>query len=75
MLLGARIESGPAAQGYVQLAGIVLTLLPAIIGTGVASAEEVGIDTLADRLREVFVETDATLAAPTLRGGWARVGS
>ncbi len=74
MLLGARIESGPGAKGYVQLAGIVRTLLPAIIGTGVASANEVGIDTLADRLRDVFVESDATLVAPTLVGGWAHVG-
>lgn len=74
MLLGARIESGPGAKGYLQLAGIVRTLLPAIVGTGVASAEEVGIDTLADRLRAVFVESDATLVAPALVGGWARTG-
>lgn len=73
MLLGARIESGPGAQGYVQLAGIVRTLLPAIVGTGVASAEDVGIDDLADRLRDVFVREDATLVAPMLVGGWARV--
>lgn len=73
MLLAARIESGPAANGYAQLAGIVRTLFPAIVATGVATPDEVDIESLADRLRSDFVETDATLIAPTLVGGWARV--
>lgn len=75
MLLGARIESGPQAQGYSQLAGIVRTLLPAIVATGVATAEEVGIDDLAERLRVASVASDATFIAPTLVGGWVRVGT
>lgn len=75
MLLGARIESGPQALAYAQLAGIVRTLLPAIVGTGVATAEEIGIDDLSERLRAESLAADATIIAPTLVGGWAHVGS
>jgi hypothetical protein len=40
--------------------------------TGVASAAEVGIDTLAARLREEVVSADATVVPPPLIGAWTR---
>ena len=40
--------------------------------TGVASAAEVGVETLAARLRDEAVALDATLAPPPLIGAWTR---
>jgi hypothetical protein len=42
--------------------------------TGIATAEEVGIDTLAERLRAEAVARDATLFAPAFIGAWVRKG-
>jgi hypothetical protein len=40
--------------------------------TGVASAAEVEVDTLAARLREEIVAADATVVPPPLIGAWTR---
>jgi hypothetical protein len=40
--------------------------------TGMASAAEVEVDTLAARLREEVVAADATVVPPPLIGAWAR---
>ena len=50
------------------LAGVVRSLLPAIERTGVATADDVGIDTLADRLGEQQRGANAILLPPTLVG-------
>jgi hypothetical protein len=39
--------------------------------TSVATAEEIGIDTLAARLRDEAVALDAVLALPPLVGAWS----
>jgi hypothetical protein len=72
MLLGARVESGPESAAYAALAGIARTLLPVIEANGIASAAQVGIDTLVERLRDQAVATEATIYAPPLIGAWAR---
>jgi len=72
MLLAARIERGSDAMAYRQIAEITRTLLPAMEKTGVATAEAVGIDTLASRLREEAVALKATLVSPPLIGAWTR---
>jgi hypothetical protein len=46
MSLGARVERGPDSLIYDQITQITRTLLPLMQRTGVARAEEVGIDTL-----------------------------
>ena len=74
MLLGARVERGPDSPIYDQVAQISRTLLPLMARTGVATAEEVGIETLADRLREEAVALDATLVSPAFIGAWTRHG-
>jgi SAM-dependent methyltransferase len=68
----AKVERGPDARIYRQLAGITRALLPLITRTGVASAEEVDVDSLEARLREEARALDATLVAPPLIGAWAR---
>ena len=72
MLMAARVERGPDAQVYQQMAGVMRTLLPMIERTGVATPEEVGIETLAERLRQQAVEYGATVVSPSLFAAWAR---
>jgi hypothetical protein len=72
MLLAARIERGRDAMAYQQIAEITRTLLPAMEKTGVATAQAVGIDTLASRLRAEAVALRATLVSPPLVGAWTR---
>jgi SAM-dependent methyltransferase len=71
-LQGARVESGPDSPVYAWMAQTARTLLPLMERTGVASAAEVGIDTLAARLREEVVALDATVVTPPLIGAWTR---
>jgi SAM-dependent methyltransferase len=54
-------------------AGIIRTLLPVLEKTGVATADEVDIDTLEDRLARDCAHHDAIFKLPTLVGAWARV--
>jgi len=75
MILGARVERGAASVVYEQVMQITRTLLPVIVRTGIATAEEIGIATLADRLREEAVALDATLVSPCFIGGWVRKAS
>lgn len=51
----------------------VRTLLPVLERTGVATAAEVDIDTLADRIAKDTLEHDAVFKPPTLVGAWATV--
>ena len=71
-LQGARVESGPDSAVYAYVAQVTRTLLPLMERTGMAAAAEVGLDTLAARLREEIVAADATVVPPPLIGAWAR---
>ena len=71
-LQGARVESGPDSPLYAWMAQTARTLLPLMERTGVATAAEVGVDTLAARLREEIVAADATVVPPPLIGAWTR---
>ncbi len=73
MIQGARVEHGPDAEAYRELAGITRTVLPLIERTQVAAAAEVDVDTLADRLRAEAVANDSTLISPAYIGAWVRV--
>jgi SAM-dependent methyltransferase len=72
MISGGRVEGSAESQIFEWLAGTVRSLLPMIEKTGVATKEEVGIDTLADRLRAAVVEKDAVVHAPIFVGAWTR---
>jgi SAM-dependent methyltransferase len=71
-LQGARVESGPDSPVYAYVAQTTRTLLPLMERTGVATATEVEVDTLAARLREQVVAADATVVPPPLIGAWTR---
>ena len=72
MLLGQRVESGADSPAYAALAGIARTLLPVMEARGIATAVDVGIASLVDRLRAEAVATGATIYTPPLIGAWAR---
>jgi hypothetical protein len=65
---------GPAdTDGHALLAGIVQTLLPVIERAGVATAEEVDVDTLQRRLGNELTAAQAVFAHPALTCAWAVV--
>jgi hypothetical protein len=53
---------------------ITRTLLPLMERTGLATAVDVGIETLPDRMRAEAVALDATLVSPSFVGAWTRKG-
>lgn len=72
MLAMQRVERGPNSPIYEWTTQITRSLLPLMQQTGVATPEEVQVDTLAERMRREAVEKDCTLMTPPLIGAWAR---
>ena len=72
MISGGRVEGSPQSQIYEWLAQTVRSLLPMIEKTGVATRDEIDIDTLADRLRQDVVDNGAVVHSPMFVGAWAR---
>lgn len=60
-------------DGAWMAASTVRTLLPVLEKTGVATAVEVDIDTLAERIAQDSAAHDAVFKPPTLVGAWATV--
>ena len=73
MIQAARLGNGPDSPAYQHITEITRTLLPLMERVGVATAAEVDIDTLAERLGQEVVANNATLVAPPFIGGWARL--
>jgi hypothetical protein len=55
MELNAPVDGGPRWGGCEFAAGTIKTLLPLLERFGIATSEEVGVETLAQRLREEMV--------------------
>jgi SAM-dependent methyltransferase len=72
MVVLGRAEGGPDSIIYEYMAETLRSLLPALERTGVATAAEVGIDTLADRLREEALACEAWIMPPPFIGAWSR---
>ena len=72
MIAHARIGTGADTAIFHQLAGITRTLLPVMERNGIATAAEVDVDTLAERLQRAVQAADATVVAPLFVGAWAR---
>ena len=58
--------------GAALLAGVARSMADAITRHGIATADEIGIDTLEERLGQALQETDSVLMPPTLVGAWGR---
>jgi ubiquinone/menaquinone biosynthesis C-methylase UbiE len=70
----AAIGGGPAWVGYEVLANVARACLPLFVQLDIATEEEVGIDTLAERLREENVSHHGVARLPTLISAWTRTG-
>jgi SAM-dependent methyltransferase len=65
--------AGPDWVAYDMFTGVARSLLPGIEKFGIASLQEIDIDTLADRLRDECVRTGAVTLTPAMVGAWSRV--
>jgi 2-polyprenyl-3-methyl-5-hydroxy-6-metoxy-1,4-benzoquinol methylase len=63
---------GPSWEGYEYITSVVRSLVPLMERSGIASAAEIDIDTLADRLREDAIGNERVIYLPRLVGAWAR---
>ena len=70
---GYSAAGDPSGPGM--LAGIMRTLAPTIVERGIATEEEIGVDTLAERLGREIEAADAVLLPPTIAGAWGRLRS
>ncbi len=74
-MIGVQPHFGPGDPlGVAYLMETMRGAAPLIVGTGVATAEEFGIETLEQRLRDEAQRTQAVSATPMLLGAWATTG-
>jgi 2-polyprenyl-3-methyl-5-hydroxy-6-metoxy-1,4-benzoquinol methylase len=73
MIAAGRVEGGPHSPVYDFYAGVLRSLLPTIKRVGVATATDIEIDSMAERLRKEAIEHDACIMPPPLLGAWTRV--
>lgn len=64
---------GPDFGGYRLAETTLRSLLPAIEAAGSATAAQVDVDTLADRIRDQVIAADATITTVSLVAAWTRV--
>jgi SAM-dependent methyltransferase len=62
-------ESG---HGPAMLAGVVRSLAPQILAEGIATEDELGLDTLEQRMQEQVAAADAVVLPPCIVGAWGR---
>jgi ubiquinone/menaquinone biosynthesis C-methylase UbiE len=70
--VSAAVAAGADSPAYENLAEAVRSLLPRLEEFGIASAREVEIDTLAERLRAEARRLDGIFVYPATIGAWAR---
>jgi SAM-dependent methyltransferase len=59
--------------GAALLAGVARAVAPVIVERGIATAEQLGLDTLEDRIAAEFQRADAVMLPPTVVGAWGAV--
>ena len=72
MIAASRIEGGFDSTGYDLMAANIRTMLPMLVRLKAVTAAEVGLDTLADRLRQEAVDGGRCLMFPLLVSAWSR---
>ena len=70
MTAATLIASGPATTGYGYMVGVLRSLLPLIQRTGIATASEIDIDTLAARMHEDALAHERVMFLPRVVGAW-----
>jgi ubiquinone/menaquinone biosynthesis C-methylase UbiE len=75
MIAGQTVVNGVEPSSYILIAGLARSLLPVMERAKIATAEEVGVDTLAERLIAEAIDRRLSVAyRPRLVGAWARKG-
>lgn len=75
-MIGVQPHFGPGDEvGIAFLVETMRVAEPVIVGTGVATAEEIGMETFEQRLRDERQRTQAVGAYPMLLSAWATTGS
>jgi SAM-dependent methyltransferase len=72
MHLDAAVGGGPEWAGYDYMASLIRILLPRIVQFGIATPEQVGVDTLAERLRAEVVSQQGVVTTWSFITAWAR---
>jgi hypothetical protein len=67
------VGAGAAWLGYEFLAASARSVLPMVTAWGAVDADEVDVDTLANRLRDEIVASNAVEPLPSVYGAWAMV--
>ncbi len=73
MRLDAAVGGGTEWAGYGYIASMLRTMLPLIEKFGVATAEEVGIDTFKERFRDEVVSRGGVVTTWSFITVWARL--
>ncbi len=73
MRLDAAVGGGPEWAGYGYMVSLLRTLLPLIVKFGIATAEEVEIDTFEERLRDEVVSRGGVVTTWGFITAWARL--
>ena len=68
----AIVGGGPDFAGYAWLAGVARSLAPLMARLGIDGAQQLDLDTLAERLRDDAVAHGAVVWGPALIGAHAR---
>ncbi|HEU5348199.1 MAG TPA: class I SAM-dependent methyltransferase [Ktedonobacterales bacterium] len=68
----AIIAGGPESPVYEFVAEVVRAMAPMLVKLGIATAEEVDIETLADRLRDAIVSQQGVARTPGIVSAWVR---
>ena len=73
MIAATPVACGPTSPGYEDMVRVLRSLIPLIERNGIANSAEIGIDTLAARLREDAVANDRVIFLSRVVGAWARL--
>jgi 2-polyprenyl-3-methyl-5-hydroxy-6-metoxy-1,4-benzoquinol methylase len=75
MTAATLVVCGPAAAGYEYITRVLRSLLPVIERSAAANVTDIGIDTLADRLRDDTLANERVIFLPRLVGAWTRLAA
>ena len=71
--LGIQGYFGPGdPRGPALLAGVVRSLAPQIVASGIATEDQIGLDTLESRVAEAIAEARSVFMPPAVVGAWGR---
>ena len=73
MSAAARVQAESESHWYETIAQVVRSLLPVIERNAIATAAEVDIDTLADRLQADALANESVVFMPQIVGAWTRI--